>query len=147
MGLIGKGLAQEVKYFEVTGINGNAVRIDLNKGKECPTEYLYDSIFLLANPHSAPAAARNVTDPYDNTRSLSILPHPTARLDRERYKRLIVDLIEGTDHVISNVLLLDEAYEIVKILDRIWGAIQGAKCRWRRPTLGTLQPVQPGQDR
>jgi hypothetical protein len=71
-----------------------------------------------------------------------------ARLDRKRYKRLVEDLINGTIEVISNVLLLDEAYEIVRALDRIWWAIQDTKSRWRETEhdLGKLNPVKPDKD-
>lgn len=143
LGVVGKGLAAEVKYLEVTGINGNAVRIDLGNAAPHPTAYPSDSIFLLADPGHPPCEAQKVVDPYDSTRSLYILLRPTARLDRERYKKLLVDLIKGTDNVIANVLLLDEAYAIVQALDRIWGAIQEAKGQWRFHALGKLQPVHP----
>lgn len=141
LGVVGKGLAAEVKYLEVTGINGNAVRIDLNRAKGYPV-YPYDSIFFLAQPANSPSTACKVPDPYNLTRSLYILPQPQERLDRERYKRLFLDLIQGTDTVLANVLLLDEAYEIVKILERIWDALQAAKPHWRGHALGTLEAVQ-----
>ena len=146
LGVVGKGFAQEVKYLEVRGINGNAVRVDLGKGTESPTAYPYGSTFFLANPTAPVSEAQPVIDPYDSSRTLSILPEPMARLDRDRYKRLILDLIKGTDDVIANVLLFDEAYEIVKTLDRIWEAIQDAKPHWKECELSKLVPVQPAQD-
>jgi len=151
LGVVGKGLSKEVKYMEVIGINGNAVRIDLVKEppedlQKPPVDYPYDTIFLLANPQNPPANARKVKDPYNPVRNLYILPNLMARLDRKRYKRLVEDLINGTDEVISNVLLLDEAYEIVRALDRIWWAIQDAKSRWIPHDLQRLNPVQPDND-
>lgn len=139
LGVIGKGCAAEVKYLEVTGVTGNAIRIDL--GKAQTTEYPADSIFFLADPTNPPKEARQVVDPYNPTRLLYILPKPQVRLDRDRYKRLIVDLIEGTDHVITNALLLDEAYALVNALDRIWEAIQTAQPQWRPQALGAMRPV------
>jgi predicted dehydrogenase len=148
LGVVGKGLSSEVKYMEVIGVNGNAVRIDLVNKEPAPDGYPYDSIFLLANPKNPPDNARKVQDPYNPTRTLYILPAPMARLDRKRYKRLVEDLINGTIEVISNVLLLDEAYEIVRALDRIWWAIQDTKSRWRETEhdLGKLNPVKPDKD-
>lgn len=145
LGVVGKGLAQEVKYLEVTGMHGHAIRVDLGKSQECPTDYPYDSIFLLANPSHPASDARQVQDPYDPTRMLSILPEPVVRLDRKRYERLLLDLIKGTDEVLANVLLFDEAYEIVKALDRVWEAIQRAKPQWRPHAMGTLDPVHPDE--
>jgi hypothetical protein len=141
VGVIGKGLAAQVKYLEVTGVNGNAIRIDL--GKEQPAAYPYDGVFFLAAPTAPPGTARPVGDPYDPARVLSILPEPQVRLDRALYKRLLVDLIKGTDEVLGNVLLLEEAYDIVKVLESIWDAVQQAKPHWRGHELGQLQPVQP----
>ena len=45
--------------------------------------------------------------------------------------------------------MLDEAYEIVRALDRIWWAIQEAKSRnvgWIEHDLEKLNPVQPDKD-
>lgn len=141
LGVVGKGFSEEVKYMEVVGVNGNAVRIDLVVKN--PSDYPYDTIFLLAHPERPSNDARMVADPYNHARFLYILPDPMAKLDRKRYKRLIEDLINGTANVISNVLLLDEAYEIVRALDRIWWAIQDARSWWSGHDLGKLNPVQP----
>jgi len=134
-------LNPRVVYLEARGINGNAVRIDLGRGTGDSTDYPYGSIFLLADPLHRPNDARHVADPYNAAHRLSILPQLTVPLDRERYKRLIVDLIEGTDQVISNVLLLEEAYAIVQALDGIWEAIQEARPHWGEHDLGALDPV------
>jgi predicted dehydrogenase len=142
LGVVGKGLAQEVKYLEVRGVNGNAVRIDLGKRTGSPSAYPYDSIFFLVHATEPGVEALSVVDPYNTGRTLHILPEPMAKLDRDRYKRLILDLIKGTDEVIANVLLFDEAYEVVKTLDRIWEAIQEAKPYWQDRELGKLVPVQ-----
>lgn len=141
LGVVGKGFAAEVKYLEVTGSNGNAVRVDLVNRQ--PGAYPYDSIFLLAHPHAPPSGTTSVPDPYDSTRTLHILPRPQQRLDRVRYKKLLADLINGTHRVVANVLLLDEAYETVRALDRMWWAIQEARSAWQAHAVGTLQPVQP----
>lgn len=141
LGVVGKGFSEDVKYMEFVGVNGNAVRVDL-MGKK-PMDYPYDSIFFVSNPEHPSNNADKVSDPYNSARSLYILPSPRRRLDRERYRRLIEDLIEGEDKVISNVLLLEEAYKIVSALDRIWWAIQDARDRWTPCNFRELKPVQP----
>jgi predicted dehydrogenase len=147
LGVIGKGMASEVKYLQVTGSNGNAMRIDLGKWQGEDADYPAGSIFFLASPQHAPGSARPVRDPYDATRTLYILPQPRLQIERQhRYKRLLLDFIQGTDTALTNVLLLQEAYAIVQVLERIWEAIQAAKPHWQSHALYQMGAVQPDTD-
>jgi predicted dehydrogenase len=149
--IVGKGFSQEVKYMEVTGRNGNAIRVDLNR---TPTsnpapDYPWDSVFFLQNGAAvfSGTAVRDLPDPYDPQRILRILFDPadpqrfSRPLERERYKRLINDLLDGTQSAVPSLLSMHEAPEIVWALDRIWRAVQ--KCRpWRKYDLDKTDPVR-----
>lgn len=157
--VVGKGFSQGVKYFEITGQNGNAIRVDLNR-KPNPDQapgYPWDSVFFLqGNQALLPPGAqvRKVLDPYNPQRTLHILEDPKnpqrfhRRLERARYEKLLNDLLNGTRSAAASTLLLTEAYEIVRALDHIWEAIQDWKAMqppgaWLEYGLKQLNPIQP----
>jgi hypothetical protein len=97
--IVGKGLSKQVKYLEVMGRNGNAIRVDLNAKPDGTVEdsYPWDSIFFLQGdgaPSFPDAVVVTIQDPYSNT-PLRILEHPRDRqffcrpLERFRYLSLI----------------------------------------------------------
>jgi predicted dehydrogenase len=152
LAVVGKGFAQEVKYFEVTGRNGNALRVDLNRKPAANRmlDYPWDSVFLLYS-HEAPLCPdtqiRELMDPYDPQRTLRILYDPDnprrycQPLERGRYEKLLDDLLYGTKAAAGSTLLLPEAWEIVRALDRIWWAVQATQ-PWKVYDLWQLNPVQ-----
>ncbi len=154
LAVTGKGLSQEVKYMQVTGRNGQAVRLDLNRepGSGEASDYPWDSLFFLHNPReSLPSGAvvREVADPYCPRRRLRVLDDPNdasrfrRRVVRERYEKLLDDLLGGTNAAVASTLLLTEAPEIVEALDRIWRAVQDERPAWKDYDLGGLDPVRP----
>jgi hypothetical protein len=135
LAVVGKGFAQEVKYLEVIGRNGNAIRLDLNRppNPNKHPDYPWDTLFFLHGTLAPPPAGVQVCevqDPYDRQRTLSILHDPNEPtcfrrpLERGRYARLLDDLLHGTRAAIASTLSLSEAVGIVQALDRIWWAIQ-----------------------
>lgn len=151
LAVVGKGLAQEVKYLEVTGRSGHAIRVDLNRPPHPNPvpHYPWDSVFFLQG-EQAPLPPRmqvhEVQDPYDPQRTLRVLydPEDSGRfrrpLERARYERLLDDLLNGTGIAVASTLLLMEASEIVRALDRIWWAIQASK-PWTEYALRELHPI------
>jgi hypothetical protein len=148
--IVGKGFAQEVKYMEVTGSSGNAIRIDLNRipddGRH--PDYPWDSLMFLQGERSQPvqgAADVSITDPYsltplrlrsDKKDENRLRP----RLERSRYERLLTDLFEGESEALRSTLTRSQGREIVLALDRIWWAIRDTR-PWRKYNLGTLDPL------
>ncbi len=135
LAVVGKGRSQEVKYLEVIGRNGNAIRVDLNKTPDPNPnpDYPWGCLFFLMGDKAAVSPGTQVQpvrDPYDPQRILRILedPRDPARfrrsLERARYEKLLDDLLNGTNDAIASTLSLMEAPEIVRALDRIWRAIQ-----------------------
>ena len=143
---VGKGTSRNVKYLEVTGVTGRAIRLDLSTGAgDREADYPWDSLFFLNGPESGPDTIE-VPDPY-SARRLHILHDaadegrfraPTAR---DRYLALMQDLIRGRGEGVAGALLLTEAREIVGVLDRISRAIQGEEPRWMRYRIGELDAV------
>lgn len=162
LAVIGKGFSQEVKYFEITGQNGNAIRVDLNRAPapNLAPNYPWDSVLFLQGDQALlppSTQVRKVLDPYNSQHILHILEDPNdpqrfhRQLERARYEKLLDDLLNGTRTAIASMLLLTEAYEIVKALDRIWEAIQDWKAmqpsgEWLEYELGQLNPIQPEDD-
>jgi predicted dehydrogenase len=157
LAVIGKGLSREVKYLEVIGRSGQAIRIDLNRrpNPDPAPGYPWDSLFFLQGSQASlppRAQVRTVSDPYHSQRTLRILYDPSdprcfaQPLERARYERLLDDLLNGTRDAVASMLLLSEAPEIVRALDRMWWAIQAAKPQWIEYPLGRLDAVRPEED-
>jgi predicted dehydrogenase len=139
--IVGKGLIDR-KYFEVIGQNGNAIRIDFNKRPASGEHAAYpwgELIFVGAPNYSVPV--QQVTDPFGPGRRLRVARHipmePTAHV----YRLLLEDLLRPWEErqAIGRTLLLPEAREIVRALDRIWTAIQEFRAgspEWRSHDFG-----------
>ena len=157
IGVVGKGFSQGPKYLEITGQNGNAIRVDLNRTPN-PNQslaYPWDSLFFLQSSQASPppnAQVRDVSDPYNPKRTLHILYDPNnpqrfcRSLERARYERLLDDLLNGTRTAVASTLLIAEAWEVVRALDRMWWAIQAAKGGWMKYGLKQLSPIQLEND-
>jgi predicted dehydrogenase len=150
MAVVGKGFSEEVKYMEVTGRNGNAVRIDLNREPDPNLfpDYPWDSLFYLQGdqaPLPTGAGIKEVQSPYNSGTTLRILYDPNnpkrfcRPLQRRRYEKLLEDLLMGTNVAVASTLSLNQGREIVRALDRIWWAIQAAK-PWIEYPLGQINP-------
>lgn len=149
--VVGKGFSQEVKYLELTGRNGNSIRIDLNRkpaNADPDSKYPWDSIFFLQGdqpPLFEATDLQMIPDPYFPKRILRVLHAPKEplrfcrELERLRYRLLLDDLLKGTLDSINNTLRLTQGGDIVWALDRIWWAIQDAR-PWIKYDLGTLDP-------
>ncbi len=151
LGVVGKGLSEEVKYLEIAGRRGNAVRLDLNRKREPDPVpgYPWDSLFFLQGNQNPPPGLkiREVSDPYDRKRTLAILDDPSdpgrfrRPLERARYEKLVDDLLTGGSTAVTSTLLLTDAWQIVRALDRNWWAIQDARQQWRDHELRKLNPI------
>lgn len=152
--IVGKGLSKQVKYLEVMGHNGNAIRVDLNaKPVAVADSYPWDSIFFLQGdgaPAFPDAVVRMVQDPYSGT-PLKTLEHPrndeffTRRLERFRYLSLIQELLKATGNTLVSAITRMQGREIVHALDRIWWALQHSK-PWGQYNLKELDPLKPYED-
>lgn len=154
MAVVGKGFASEVKYMEVTGINGNAIRIDLGKKPEDADEtgYPWDSLFFLqgntANPEFDKAVIGEIKDYYQSDRTLRILRDESSAkqsrfhhpLFRRRYEKLLDDLLNDTVTAIPSTLSLEGGRYVVWALDRIWWAIQSCRQSWKKYQLRKQSP-------
>jgi predicted dehydrogenase len=152
LAIVGKGFAQPVKYLEVTGQSGNAIRIDLNERPvDQASDYPWDSLFYMLGESSAlpyDAELKNVPCPYDPKRTLRIL-HSSQdpnrfcpRLARARYEHLLDSILGYRNSVIENTLSLTEGRDIVLALDRIWWAIQATRRSWIPYPLRGINPVE-----
>ncbi len=138
--VVGKGFSQEVKYLEIIGLSGNAIRIDL---KQRPNntifpDYPWDCLFFIQRqPLSVftGVSFKEVRDPYNPSRILRILDDGTERfrpqLFRRRYEELIDDLLNGTTGAVRSTLTVSQGQSIVRALDRIWWAIQLMQDSWK----------------
>ena len=154
--LVGKGCRQEIKYMEVRGYNGNAIRIDLRKPpKEDRSRYPWYSLFFLQGDREpVPRGWEEYTipDPYPPNGPLRILHDPNAperlspRLKYLRYEDLLDDLFNGTESAIGGTISLTEGLEIVRALDRIWWAIQRSQ-PWSKYPLGEFSPLDESTGR
>lgn len=152
--VVGKGFASEVKYMEVTGINGNAIRIDLmQKPADGAPDYPWDSLFFLQGnpkPEFEETAISEVKDPYQPERTLRILrdessgaqPRFHHPLFRRRYEKLLDDLLNDTVTAIPSTLSLEGGRDVVRALDRIWWAIQSSKQSWKKYQLKNQNPLR-----
>jgi predicted dehydrogenase len=153
LAIVGKGFAKSVKYLEVTGQNGNSIRIDLNEqpADGQASDYPWDSMFYILgedSPLPYDLELKQVTCPYDPGRTLRILHSSQEpdrfcpRLARERYEHLLDFILGYRDSVVENTLSLAEGREIVLALDRIWWAIQAARPSWTTYPLKEFNPVE-----
>ena len=151
--VVGKGFAREVKYLEIKGINDNSIRVDLRPKPKRPRKdgYPLDSIFFIQGSNQLlfdNARTREVADPYDDNRVLKILEDPNDEamfrrgLERERYAKLIDDLLDGTNTTITSTLSLMAGQNVVRALDRIWWGIQAARERWTGFELSQGNPFE-----
>jgi len=152
LAVVGKGFRQSVKFLEVTGQNGNGIRIDLNESPtDEPTDYPWDSLFyLLAEGAPLPLGAelKVIRCPYHSERNLRIL-HSSKdrdrfrpRLARGRYEHLLDFILGKRNSVIGSTLSLTDGRDIVLALDRIWWAIQAAKPLWVPYGFRAINPVE-----
>jgi len=143
--VVGKGFSREVKYLELIGRNGKSVRIDLNKSvPNADPLYPVGSLFFIEDAAGQGPSVTPVNDPYNPARELYIpgraRPFPSEKqLDRERYDKLLDGLIAGDGTAAASTLLITEGEEIVRILDRIWWAVNDSK-PYSDYTLGRLNP-------
>jgi hypothetical protein len=154
LAIVGKGFSQEVKYLEITGRSGSSIRIDLRRKPEPNPDpaYPWSSLFFMQQTDLPEGAQiREVSDPYDPSRTLRMLYDPRdplrfcRPLERARYERLLDDLLNGTRMAVASALLMTEAPEIVEALDRIWWAIQDSRTTWVEYELGKVNPVEPAR--
>jgi predicted dehydrogenase len=155
--VVGKGFKSEVKYLEITGLTGNAVRVDFTRkpDPDPAPNYPWNSLFFLDGGGSAPGPeTRVIDDPYKAGRVLRICAFPgnpgvyseTLEESENQYRKLMEDLANGTDTVFGSTLLPGEAADVVRALDRVWWALQGFKSSrgWTEQVLGRLDPIQLG---
>jgi predicted dehydrogenase len=156
LAVVGKGFSDDVKYMEVTGDNGNAIRIDLLSPERELSErnpaYPFSSVMFLQNERTdplpltgKPTEVMDLPDPYRDGTTLRAVrlvgsDKPlSSLLERTRYETLMDDLLNGTTHAGPSTLKLMEGWDIVHALDRIWTAIE--RLPWTRHRLGKLHPV------
>jgi predicted dehydrogenase len=162
--VVGKGFPENLKFLEVVGQNGNAIRIDLNEGpkkKEVPKQdgedmadaeggYPWNSLFFLLGENVSPpdgAVVRSVRCPYNSQRTLRILSSVTnpsrfrRPVERERYGKLIDDLLTSEKQTVKSLLSLTDGRHIVFALDRIWWAVQAAR-PWIEYSLQGENPIK-----
>jgi predicted dehydrogenase len=148
--VVGKGFSKEVKYLQITGRNGNAVRLDLNRKPPSSANagYPWDSLFLLQGdePVIFPnTEVRREPDPYSPMEILRIVHKPgnpadlCRPLERSRYERLLDELLTVPGVAVLGTLTRTQGRQIVLALDRIWWAIQETK-PWKRYLLGRQDP-------
>jgi hypothetical protein len=142
--VIGKGFKSDVKYLEVTSTNGHAMRIELKAEPEGYHDlYPLNAAFFLAE--TASVMTIDIKDPYDPTRRLHIRKDESGllreKLDRERYGTLLDDLLKGTEAAAFSSLSMAQGSQMVRILDRIWWAIQQSK-PWEKPVYRSLNPIE-----
>ena len=135
--VVGKGLSKQVKYLEVMGRNGNAIRVDLNAkpAESVEDSYPWDSIFFVqgdGTPAFPDAVVRMVQDPYSGKQLKTLeLPNDSQffcrRLERFRYLSLIEELLKATGNTLVSAITRPQGWEIVHALDRIWWALQHTK--------------------
>lgn len=147
--VVGKGFKRDVKYLQVTGAEGRALRIDLNKTRpeNAVDEYQAGSLFFLApGGIEPPRTVLPIPDPYEETETLGLVEEngkPLSRpLESERYSSLLDDLFDGTDVASFSSLSMVEGSQIVNVLDRIWWAVQQSR-PWSTHPLSTYDPVPP----
>jgi predicted dehydrogenase len=128
--VVGKGFKSDVKYFQVTGRNGNSVRVEFRptpKSDPTPGYPWGQIIFLLGDNKTGPQGVAAVETSKE-----------------QYYKQLLADLETGTWATLGSTLLPDpEARAIVAALDRIWWAIEDFKeerGKWGEITLQKTQP-------
>ncbi|MBK6795259.1 MAG: hypothetical protein IPG76_00240 [Acidobacteria bacterium] len=135
--VVGKGFGSEVKYLQLTGISGHAIRIDLkSKPAGDNSNYPWDSIFFIQGDHplhDSNLSVEVVNDPYQPNQLLKIIKDANfqRQLLRQRYKDLFLDLLYGTTTAVRSTLTLSQGQSIVRALDRIWWAIRIAKPEWK----------------
>lgn len=156
LAVVGKGFSDDVKYMEVTGENGNAIRVDLLSPErefvDRNPDYPFSSIMFLQNASAVPVRigeqpmeVMEVPDPYRKGTTLRVLRIAgsdkafSSQLERTRYETLMDDLLNGTTYAGPSTLKLMEGWDIVHALDRIWTAIQ--QLPWTKHRLGKLHPV------
>ena len=147
--VVGKGFDAEVKYCEFIGCSGRAIRVDFCRSRDADgaAGYPWSSLcFIDGTGPTAPSA--EVTDAYDKGRRLSIAADLSRPIERDRYKRLFAELMDGPPAggsvAVASTLSRDEARAIVGVLDRIWWAIHGRDGEpraWQEYLVGQLDPM------
>lgn len=144
--VVGKGFQRDAKYMEVSGTAGASMRIDLttrpdDKSKAAFPDYKWGSLFFLED---ARRGGGGRPDPYRRRTSLHVLSDSGGNeivepLER-RYNSLLDDLLDGTETASASSLSMSQGGHIVKVLDRIWWAIQQSK-PWQKHELLGLDAV------
>jgi predicted dehydrogenase len=143
--VIGKGFAKTAKFLEVTGITGNALRIDLSTDASTRPEaadgYPWKSVFFIR----ADEKEHGIPDPYDSSRILHLYrdtnQRPIAIELEARYESLLNDLLNGTQAATTSSLSMTQGGHIVQALDRVWWAVQRSR-PWQTHALGGLDPLR-----
>lgn len=147
--VVGKGFEDDVKYLQITGRNGHAIRVDFkSRPNDGDPGYPWNSIFFLQGKRGEAfpsEAVRVVEDPYRRDQPLTILTSPQlhCELSRARYEELLDDMLEGTAKSARSTLTLTQGQTLVRALDRIWWAIQAARPDWRDFILQKQSPFAP----
>jgi hypothetical protein len=149
--VVGKGFPESVKFLEVVGQNGNAIRIDLNEAPEnVESDYPWNSLFFLLDENASlpdGTTVQRVRCPYNPQRELRVLSSETnprrfqRQLERTRYGRLIDDLVNSDGQTVKSLLSLTDGRDIVFALDRIWWAVQAAR-PWIQYRLYGANPIE-----
>jgi predicted dehydrogenase len=144
--LVGKGFSKDVKYLEVRGVTGNALRIDLNKTRpeNADKSYPAASAFFIADQPVGNWPLHFMADPYDAGRALGVLMNgaePLKKpLETERYSSLLDDLLDGSGKAAFSSLSIAQGSHIVQVLDRIWWAVQQSR-PWAKHAVDAVHPM------
>jgi predicted dehydrogenase len=145
--LVGKGFSTDVKYLEIRGVTGNALRIDLNKTRprHADPKYPTAAAFFIADQAVGNWPLRLMPDPYDAERILGVLMNgadPLQKpLETERYSSLLDDLLDGSAKAAFSSLSISQGSQIVQVLDRIWWAVQQSK-PWSKHVVDAVHPME-----
>lgn len=131
---VGKGLQRAVKYVQLSGVNGRALRIDfLKRPKDAPPwsrgQYPLESMFLTYAAGER-GSGFMVDDLYRAAGKLHIIAPsvfgPDGRLptDVTLFERLFVELARGGGIALSSTLLMRDAEPLVRFLDLLWSQMK-----------------------
>lgn len=138
--VVGKGFKEEVKYLEAEGANGNRIRLDFRKTRPQGAAYPIGYMLFLA-PDPGPVVT-SVADLY--TGAQIHVQEKSALADPKLfYEKLILDIADGRSECLGNTLLPGECWQVVKVLDCIWRAVQDYRSRrgnWEKWPIGSRDP-------
>lgn len=147
--VVGKGFERDTKYMEIRGTAGASLRIDLmtkvgDEPKKKYPGYKWGSLFFIDDLRRGSRGASSA-DPHRRRSDLHLLKNEQGNeivepLER-RYNSLLDDLLEGTETASASSLSMSQGGHIVRVLDRIWWAIQQSK-PWQTHELHGLDAVE-----